>query len=176
MQLTYETQRRLQLTINFHRGFVLFLLITLLGILYTPPAWAQSAQSTTESTVIRRAPSQEEETFLACAARCGLGPRAEKVLVCFSGCQVEAKLSEGAVVRLVGPGFGRVIGGGTGIFGGGGFGFNCPEFERTCSCTSYFDCKTLERSGCCKGIVHTCTSTGGAQETCYCDKSRKCGG
>jgi hypothetical protein len=55
-----------------------------------------------------------------------------------------------------------------------GLGFTCDPFETTCSCKGYFDCKVLDKSGCCSKPVDQCTGGDAGPETCTCEKSPQC--
>jgi hypothetical protein len=61
--------------------------------------------------------------------------------------------------------------------GGGGSlpGFECKPNEDVCTCKGFFDCKKLEKSGCCADPVDVCTIQEGEGEVCSCTKSKKCG-
>jgi hypothetical protein len=124
-------------------------------------------QAATPGQEARKAPSASEEQFLACAARCGFGAQAEKALACLGSCQEQAKLTGKDVAKFL-----RFSA--SGRFGGvgGALGFTCDPFETTCSCSGYWDCKILDKSGCCSKPIDTC---GGTPEKCTCEKSPQCG-
>lgn len=155
----------------FRKG-VFLVLGSLVGFLFDFSAIAQSPSETTKAEpVIRQALSPNEEQFLACAARCGFGAHAQKPLACLDWCQKDAKLSDEDVAKFVRSSFAGV--GLLGRRGGGVLEFSCEIGQSTCSCSGYFDCKALEKSGCCDGSINTCTQTNG-KETCTCKKSSQC--
>src|SRR5207237_59074 len=117
--------------------------------------------------------TDHEEQFLACAASCLFNKNTEQErTACRKTCQTNAEVSDIRVAELPSP---SIFSRRTGSVGHGGVvWFSCPVFESTCSCSGYFDCKVLDKSGCCKAPVDSCTSSGGGPETCTCDVSSKC--
>ena len=116
--------------------------------------------------------TEAEEQFLACSASCLFTKDPNQQQACRVTCQRQANVS---VVRIADLGLPRITSQKTGSVGAGAVvWFSCPPFETKCSCTGYFDCKVLDKSGCCKTSVDTCTSSGGGPETCTCDKSARC--
>jgi hypothetical protein len=138
------------------------------GCFFSLPASSQS-QVVVTIPIVRNAPSAKEEQFLVCAARCRFGDQVDKPIPCLNSCQADAKLTGREVARLIRPGL-ATIGGS----GGGQLGFNCDPFEPTCSCSGFFDCKVLEKSGCCSKPVNSCHDSPGKPEICTCEKSPQC--
>lgn len=112
--------------------------------------------------LVRTAPTPQGADFLVCKEKCERS-KPTRFLECLQKCQTDSKVVDSEVVALMRP------------MGGVSVGFSCDPFEDHCSCSGYFDCKILDKSGCCSKPVDTCTSTGGGPETCTCEKSPQCG-
>lgn len=55
-----------------------------------------------------------------------------------------------------------------------GLPFECSDSSSDCTCSGYFDCNALRKSGCCRTPIDTCRTPTDGPETCSCSKSRKC--
>jgi len=96
-----------------------------------------------------------EQSFAACVAKCGQAQG-------FTRDEIAAMFD---VTAAKGKG-----GGG----GGGTPAFTCKFGESTCSCSGFFDCQNLEKSGCCAGPIDSCSVNKNGKEVCTCTVSKKC--
>jgi hypothetical protein len=96
--------------------------------------------------------SNAEQAFFECVDKCGS----------------DNKLERAAILPLFGARGRRGGGGGTGTPG-----FSCPWGKTECTCSGFFDCKALEKSGCCTEPITSCEVTNGV-EVCSCKKSPQC--